>query len=151
MAKISPVKFPIKISTTVVAESPREDLGWFSFHSNDEDPLLSRTHQNFGGAEKGFSPEELLSLAISNSIVSEFKFLCTEHRFHFDKMEVYSELILSMGLQGKINFSRFDIRTVVFHPDVRETSERLITLAIQNSLLTSLINVPKHFSHQIII
>ena len=136
-------KFPLRF--TVQAASPsRVDTRWTAT-AGDLSPLPCAIPHEFGGPGGGYSPEDLLALAVLNCMIATYKVYCVRAKVHFEEIVGKASLVVDMQ-EGKLAMPQIDVEFQVTGASDPEQARKVLDQAIRDCAVSQAIKSQKTFN-----
>lgn len=137
---------PFRVEAT--ATSGR-DTNWTA-HSHDLPPIPSAIPPEFMGPGKGYSPEDLFGIAVTNCLIATYKVYCEKGKVTFANIHVKTDVKLKQN-HGAASFhiSNVDLDITVTGASDVDQATKLLDAAIDDCAVSNSIKSSKTFKKSV--
>jgi organic hydroperoxide reductase OsmC/OhrA len=111
-------------------------------------PILSAIPREFHGPGGGYSPEDLLALALANCIVATFKVFAEKTKFSFERIDVQTKLFIDRT-KGTVGITKLETTVNLKGAADPQKAGQLLEEAKKNCLVSNALNVEKVFTFNV--
>lgn len=135
-------KFPMKFAVRASA-SEGISVNWTA-DAGQLSPIPCAIPHEFSGPGGGYSPEDLLALAVLNCIIATYKVYCEKAKVHF--AEIVGEASVTVDLQeGRLSMPQLDIALDVKGASDPEKARKTLDQAIRDCAVSNAVKSAKSF------
>lgn len=117
---------------------------WLS-SSGALNPIQCAIPLEFQGPGTGYSPEDLLTIAVINCFVATFKVFAEKTSLSYGTIEAEGHLEINRDSSGKVGVTKLGITIIVQNPSDIEKTKLLLNEAKKNCLMANALKIPCEF------
>ena len=140
------IKYPIEFSAKTISQSGIQ-ADWISRTEEGLDGKIS-IPPVFNGPGKGFSPEDLFHLALTNCFVASFKVYAENSHLEYESLSVESKLVVDLNEARSPVMKEFFLDAKIKKPSNPEMALHLAKRASELGFILNSVTTVCHFSYE---
>lgn len=141
------IKYPLFFKA-VASASSHVSQNWSS-SASDLSPIDCAIPAEFNGPGSGFSPEDLMMMAIMNCYIATFKVFAEHAKFSFSEIETSGVLEINRLSGGTVGVASAKIDVILKGVNDKEKAKTLLEEARKNCLMSNALKTPAEFNFSI--
>lgn len=141
-------EYPMKFQTFAASTSGIQ-TEWKSTSNAKHEPIPVSIPPEFQGPGKGYSPEDLYSIALQNCFIATFKVFAEKSRLRFESIEVEAALEVDRNAESKPWMARIHFIISLFGVEQSDNAKRILERTSQNCMILNSVQTAKTFEFRI--
>lgn len=141
-------KYPLSFKATSTAASGIQN-NWESQALNFP-KVVCAIPKEFAGPSTGYSPEDLMIMAVINCFIATFKVFSEKAQLNFDKIESEGSIVIDRLNTGFVGVSNLNLEFIVTNPSDRSKAEVILNETKKNCLMANALKAEVQFSFSIV-
>lgn len=137
------IQYPLHFEANVSSASGAATL--FEASALDFPPITCAIPPEFKGPGGGYSPEELLALAVLSCLVATFKVFAERSKLEFKKIAASAKLTIDRGEKGIPEIKKLDIKFTISGATDQEKIKALLIESEKYCLVSNTVKAEKSY------
>lgn len=141
-------KLPMIFNVSSTAGLGVDEIWHSRGNEAEASPIECSIPPEFKGAGKGYSPEDLFTLAVLTCLISTYKVFCSKMNVTFKSIDGKASLYIDKSAQG-IGFTKMEIKIKVTGSSDREKGKKLLEDAKKNCMVANAVKTAMDFQYEV--
>ena len=138
------IKYPLTFSASASANSGIKTM--WSSTAADLDPVSCTIPVAFNGLGNGYSPEDLMAMAVINCFIATFKVFAHHANLEFQKLEVNADLEINRAPSGQVGLTQLVVDVVIQGAIDLDKANLILEETRKNCLMANALKIDVKFN-----
>lgn len=137
------IKYPLFFDVSASGKSGVETP--FEAKAENFPPIVGAIPTQFMGPGTGYSPEDLLGLAVITCLIATFKVFAEKTKFPYDEISATAKITIDRNAQGVPEFQKLDMHFTLTGVQDQEKAKALLAESEKYCLVSNIVKCEKTY------